>query len=280
MRAAHRLAGLALLGALAGGCKGDATAPSGSIDGFITAVRLAGTSTTATLVRGEQPAEAGGPTLTLLAPANAINGGSSGVALTGSAEFQVIVIAVAGQPDYYRLNLPAGATSASLLLTIAQDLSLGTFQLRFAAGPAIGSLGAYATQTLSIVSVGTGEVQVSISWNSLADVDLHVVEPGGEEIYYGNDVSAAGGELDLDSNAACGSDGPRNENITWAEGTAPAGEYIVRVDYWSDCGATQTDWVVTIQVKGQSPQTFTGSFTGTGDGGGLGDGVEVTRFTK
>jgi uncharacterized protein YfaP (DUF2135 family) len=121
---------------------------------------------------------------------------------------------------------------------------------------------------------------VSVSWNSAADVDLHVVEPGGEEIYYGSTLSGTGGELDLDSNAACGSDGPRNENITWAEGTAPVGEYIVRVDYWDSCEATQTDYVVTVHVQGQTPQVFTGTFTGGGDSGGAGSGVEITRFTK
>lgn len=280
MRAARRLAGLAVLAALAGGCKGDATAPVGTIAAFITSVQLAGTSTTATLVQGDAPAAGSGPTLTLSAPVAAINGGTSEVGVTGSAEFQVVVIAVPGLPNHYELTLPAAATTASLLLTMAQNLSIGTFQIQFAAGPSTASLGAYATQSLNIVAVGTGEVQVSVSWNSLADIDLHVVEPGGEEVFWGNSQSGTGGELDLDSNAACGSDGPRNENVTWADGTAPAGEYIVRVDNWSACGATRTDWVVTVQVRGRQPEVYTGFFTDAGDGGGVGSGVEVTRFTK
>jgi len=280
MRVARRLVSLAAVSALLGACKGDTTAPVGSITAVLSAVRLEGSGTAGTLVRGDAPDPAGGPSLTLSAPAAAINGGSSAVGLTGSADFQVIVVAVAGQPDYYQLTLPAAATAANILVTVAQSVSLGTFQLSFAVGGSASSLGAYATQSLTLVSVGTGDVQVSISWNSAADVDLHVVEPGGEEIYYAADVSATGGELDLDSNAGCGSDGPRNENITWATGTAPAGEYIVRVDYWSECGATQTDYVVTVQVKGQQPQVFTGQFTGSGDGGGAGSGTEITRFTK
>jgi hypothetical protein len=279
MRVARRLVSLAAVSALLGACKGDTTAPAGSITAVLSAVQLEAGGA-GTLVRGAAPDPAGGPSLTLSAPAAAINGGSSAVGLTGSADFQVIVVTVAGQPDYYTLTLPAAATSANILVTVAQNISLGTFQLGFAVGGSTGSLGAYATQSLSLVSVGTGDVQVSISWNSAADVDLHVVEPGGEEIYYAADVSATGGELDLDSNAGCGSDGPRNENITWATGTAPAGEYIVRVDYWSECGATQTDYVVTVQVKGQQPQVFTSQFTGSGDAGGAGSGTEITRFTK
>ena len=280
MRVARRLVSLAAVSALLGACKGDTTAPVGSITAVLSAVRLEGSGTAGTLVRGAAPDPAGGPSLTLSAPAAAINGGSSAVGLNGSAAFQVVVVRVQGQPDYYQLSLPASATSANILVTVAQSVSLGTFQLSFAVGGSASSLGAYATQALSLVSVGTGDVQVSISWNSAADVDLHVVEPGSEEIYYAHDVSATGGELDLDSNAGCGSDGPRNENITWADGTAPSGTYIVRVDHWSNCSATQTDWVVTVQVRGQQPQVFTGTFTGSGDAGGAGSGVEVTQFTK
>jgi uncharacterized protein YfaP (DUF2135 family) len=176
--------------------------------------------------------------------------------------------------------LPAAATSASLLVTVGQEVSLGTIQLAFAVGASRSTIGSYAVQSLNLISVGAGEVQVSVSWNSAADVDLHVVEPNGDEVYYGSTTSGTGGELDLDSNAACGSDGPRNENITWPTGNAPAGEYIVRVDYWDSCEATQTDYVVTVHVRGQEPQIFSGSFTGPGDGGGLGSGVEITRFTR
>jgi hypothetical protein len=279
MRAARRLAALALA-ILLGACKGDTTAPNNSsVSLVLSSVRVDG-GPSGTLVSGAVPGEATGPSLTLSAPAAVINGGTSGVGLTGSADFQTIVVAVQGLNDFYEITLPAAATSASLLLTVAQNVSLGTFQLSFAVGGSRTTLGPYASQALSLISVGTGDVQVSISWNSTADVDLHVVEPGGEEVYYGNDISATGGELDLDSNAACGTDGPRNENITWPTGSAPTGEYIVRVDYWSACTATQTDYVVTVQVRGQQPQVFTGSFTGAGDGGGAGSGVEITRFTR
>jgi hypothetical protein len=279
MRAVARVAGVALA-VLVGGCKGDATAPAaGSIENVLSAVRTTDGATGA-LVRGAIPETGSGPNLSLTAPVAAINGGSSAVALNADAQFQTVVVIVQGQPDFYELTLPAAATAASLLLTVTQEVSLGTIQLAFAVGSSRSALGPWAQSSLSLISVGAGEVQVSVSWNSAADVDLHVVEPGGEEIYYGATTSTAGGELDLDSNAACGSDGPRNENITYAEGTAPAGEYIVRVDYWSACSAASTDYVVTVHVQGQEPQVFTGTFTGSGDSGGAGSGDEITRFTK
>jgi uncharacterized protein YfaP (DUF2135 family) len=130
---------------------------------------------------------------------------------------------------------------------------------------------------IAVVSVGTGEVQVSVSWNAESDVDLHVVEPGGEDFYYGSTTSATGGTLDLDSNAACSIDHVKNENITWAN--APSGTYTVRVDYYDDCSVAQSDYVVTVQRKGHASQTFTGSFTGPGDNGGAGSGTQITTFT-
>jgi hypothetical protein len=75
--------------------------------------------------------------------------------------------------------------------------------------------------TIQGLLVGTGDVQVGIVWDTPTDVDLHVTEPGGETIYYGNLQSSAGGTLDLDSNPACNIDGVNAENIFWPglEGT-------------------------------------------------------------
>ena len=142
-----------------------------------------------------------------------------------------------------------------------------------------GPLGAYRQQVVQVTTVGTGDVQISVTWNSAADVDLHLVEPNGTEIYYGNQRSPAGGELDLDSNAACGSDGPRAENIRYPSGRAPAGQYIVRLDYYDSCGAGSTNYVVRV-INGASSQTFTGTFTGGGDFGGAGSGREIVRFSR
>jgi hypothetical protein len=280
MRARFQVAGLAFVAAVLGGCKGDTTAPAGSVTAVISAVRLAGTNTAGTLQTGALPTPAGGPILSANAQLAAVNGGSSAIGLTGSEEFTTVVVGVQGQPDYFVVTLPASETTADIVVTLQQALPVATFQLTFAVGQSVASLGDFVSKPLSIIAVGTGDVQVSISWDSPADVDLHVVDPSGEEIYYGNKTSPSGGELDLDSNAACSSDTPRNENITWPQDGAPSGEYIVRVDYWSACDATETNYVVTVQVRGQDPQTFIGTFTGTGDGGGLGSGEEIVRFTR
>jgi len=116
-----------------------------------------------------------------------------------------------------------------------------------------------------------------VAWDDTSDVDVNVVDPAGDEVYWANRQVSSGGELDLDSNAGCTIDNVNQENVTWS--TAPRGEYIVRVDYWSSCGIAETNFIVTVQVKGRDPQIFTGKFTGLGDNGGLGSGTEITRFT-
>jgi fibronectin type III domain protein len=137
-------------------------------------------------------------------------------------------------------------------------------------------LSAASNEVLVFVVGFTGDVQVSVSWDAPSDVDLHVVEPGGNELYYGNPSSPTGGQLDVDSNAACAIDGRQIENIRWG-GQAPAGSYTVRVDYWDACNVARTNYLVTVK-NGPSTQTFPGVFTGPGDQGGGGSGVFITSF--
>jgi uncharacterized protein YegL len=47
----------------------------------------------------------------------------------------------------------------------------------------------------------TGDVQISLMWDSLNDLDLHCVGPDGERIYHNHRRSKSGGELDVDMNA-------------------------------------------------------------------------------
>ena len=131
-------------------------------------------------------------------------------------------------------------------------------------------------------------MQINCSWDQPNDVDLHLVEPNGTEIFYGNAISQNGAELDVDSNAGCSLDNINNENITYSDNDiVEAGEYIVRVDLWSNCNVTSsTNYVVTAYYNGHILTTnsnysnpYSGSFVPTDeDAGDLGSGVEVMRF--
>jgi hypothetical protein len=113
----------------------------------------------------------------------------------------------------------------------------------------VGSDGASETDT------GTGDVQLTLNWESTADLDLEVTEPDGTTIYFSSPgPSATGGQLDVDSNVGCADDGSV-ENIFWPTGEAPAGSYTVTVTGYSltqydgtSCGSG--DYTLTIKVAG------------------------------
>ena len=81
---------------------------------------------------------------------------------------------------------------------------------------------------LGNIRAETGDVTLTLEWESEADIDLRVVEPDGTEISWEATESPSGCALDLDSNAQC-APGPAVEHIVWPEGAAPTGEYTVRV---------------------------------------------------
>ena len=104
---------------------------------------------------------------------------------------------------------------------------------------------------------GTGDVQITLEWESAADLDLAVVEPDGTEIYFSNTgPTSTGGELDVDSNVSCEDDDGvpgAVENIFWPTGDAPSGEYTVNVTGYTvdtpECGSGA--YTLTITVGGE-----------------------------
>src|ERR1700733_9394828 len=55
---------------------------------------------------------------------------------------------------------------------------------------------------LGEVSAKGGDIQISLSWHNYNDLDLHCIDPAGEEIFFGNRRSrSAAGEFAVDQNA-------------------------------------------------------------------------------
>jgi hypothetical protein len=98
------------------------------------------------------------------------------------------------------------------------------------------------------VSVKIGDPQFTLIWDSDADLDLHVIEPGGDEIYWEYRKGKRGGELDIDD-----VDGQGPENIFWKTGSGPRGEYTWWVHYYGGFGGRvrRTKWQVRIKRGGQ-----------------------------
>jgi hypothetical protein len=223
-----------------------------------------------------------GPVVTLTANTRVIKGGSNLARVHSTTMFQAVDIFVggvdAGVSGYWEVHLSSPATDVTLVITFSQNIPTTSFDLVAAAASPGGTRGPYFPTATTVLPAGTGNVQVSVSWDALSDVDLHVVDPHSEEIYYAHTSAASGGALDLDSNPACAFDRTNNENIRWPLTTAPSGTYIVRVDYFSSCGVPSTNYVVTVN-NGTVTTVFRGTLTGNGDLGGNGSGRLITTFT-
>jgi hypothetical protein len=228
---------------------------------------------------GALPVPHGALTVSVPSARDVINGGSTQITITASDDIVEIYVGVVGSDGYYALTVPAGSSIADVLLTLAQLLP-SELSLIFEAVDAAGDVSEPATLQANVTSVGTGDLQISVSWNVDNDIDLHVIDPNNFEIYYEDDVSPEGGRLDLDSNAGCVIDGVDNENVRWLSGTAPHGSYQVLIDNYEACTPAAVTYVVTVQKAGKPPQTFTGSFSADdpGDGGDIGAGKLVTKF--
>ena len=117
------------------------------------------------------------------------------------------------------------------------------------------------TRRLEREGAKTGDVQLSLLWNNYNDLDLHCIDPNGEEIYYSHKRSRSRGELDVDMNAGLRRSREPVENIYWPEGGAPSGKYRVFVNHFSNHGDPDpTSYTVGVLVEGSS-QEFTGSIT-------------------
>ncbi|HXI19889.1 MAG TPA: hypothetical protein VNH46_02315 [Gemmatimonadales bacterium] len=257
-----RTASLATIVTLMAGCTAQLKESAGfSIADVLSQVTDASGTVPAQFHRGIPPAPAGGAAASVSGIGVMINGGSSQQNVSSGAAFTRVIVAADGLTDYFELTLPAGTTNQPLILSANPQASAGTVNFAYAVDGGTG-LGAYAHQAVRFLQVGTGDIQVSVSWSGASDVDLHVKEPSGEETYYGHLQSSTGGTLDLDSNPACNLDNVNNENIVWPLGRAPHGTYTVEVHYYSDCGVPESDWVLTIQASGQAPQILSGKFVG------------------
>jgi hypothetical protein len=196
-----------------------------------------------------------------------------------------------GMPD---IAAPNGELTWTALCSFSQDIPPGPHPLVFNAIDANGNAGPAPgqnqTETLKFLSpVPTGDVVISLTWDSSADLDLHLVAPDGTELDSQHPNTAAmrvdGGlpagtaVLNRDSNAGCIQDGYRAEDAVFADQPAP-GKYTLRVDMFSSCGAPTADYVVTVTVQGVVKGTFKGFLIAAdADGGGPGSGAFVTNLS-
>ncbi|MEE4193610.1 MAG: FHA domain-containing protein [Anaerolineae bacterium] len=100
-------------------------------------------------------------------------------------------------------------------------------------------------------AVGTGDVQVTLTWDTSVDLDLWIEDPNGDIVYYNYTPIPSGGQLDRDNKCDDFVLG-RPENIYWPSGSAPSGTYTVQVDYYGGCESSGTvSYTVRTVIQGQ-----------------------------
>jgi hypothetical protein len=258
----------------------------------------------AQFVPGE-PVESGGPTVTSVANARSTaRPGQTGKPFTGTLApgSTAVTLGLAGDRGYWLLPAGGPAVQApteptfAVSLSFAPDAPLGPTDVVLHAIDGAGRVGPAREEPLDLVlpAPPEGALVISLSWDTNADLDLHVVDPDGVEIWARNINSyqppppgepidplawMRGGILDFDSNAGCLVDGRRQENVVFAE-AAPSGTYVVRVDPAALCGEAYARWKVAVNLADEAVSQATGVFVDASTRGkhGPGDGLEVLTF--
>jgi len=115
-------------------------------------------------------------------------------------------------------------------------------------------------ETIRGVAIKVGDPQFTLIWDQKGvDIDLHVLEPHGDRIYFGHRNGKQGGELDVDNTWGYGP-----ENIYWlvpsggrksakVKGPGPPGAYQWSVHYYAAHrqDRPQTHWQVRIKHAGE-----------------------------
>lgn len=204
---------------------------------------------------GEQISEVSGPDAVT-------NGGTFTIKVTvpGASGDMDFVVVVTGDSGHFTTTATADDGGVfSIDVTLNADVDLESLTVSVAPVDAQGDVGDYADADFDVIQSGTGDVKVTLAFDQDTDLDLHVIEPGGTRIYHGERLAASGGQLDLDSNPACSIDGTNIENVFWPQGDAPAGEYIVELQYYEACVSETVNYIVTISI-GDDVRTVSGSF--------------------
>ena len=207
--------------------------------------------------------------------ANVLPGGASIATISTEEKLKDIYVGVEGEQGYYRLNAddylvdePEEVSRTaqnfvySFTMYMSQQLAVN-FNITIVVQTITNNFLAWG-QEMDYMQAGTGDLQVSLAFSNAKDIDLYVVEPNGNVIYYGNrrpwlfdSSNYEEGEydqemgLDIDSNAGCSIDNVNKENIYFNADCLQKGTYQVWVNMWENCDASlATDWSIVTTYKG------------------------------
>ncbi len=139
---------------------------------------------------------------------SAINGGSSLITFSSAEQMTTVYVGIPGETGYFRCSVTPTQTLSGydyqLLLLLCQELEKLNFKIYISGVTVSGNTTkAVTSEEVSVIEVGTGKLQVSLSWDQKDDVDLHLFEPDGTEISYANPFSFDGDANQIEFNFYC-----------------------------------------------------------------------------
>lgn len=197
----------------------------------------------------------------------ALPGGSNTVSVVPSELTTKILVGVDGVKGYYELSDDAFSAMRlkdvgeyTLRFSLIMNTKLNSnFIIKIALVDEEGNVGEVFLIPVSFILANTGVFQLTVSWDKENDVDLYVVEPDGNVIYYNNPGyedepgDLPQGFLDIDSNADCEIDGINSENISFLKKSyLQNGVYDVRVNLYDNCEVSgKTYYTAIARVNGK-----------------------------
>ncbi|HEY6349726.1 MAG TPA: hypothetical protein VI636_09975 [Candidatus Angelobacter sp.] len=129
----------------------------------------------------------------------------------------------------------------------------GTNRIQASADPrGFGWFGGSQAVTI-VAAIPPSDIWTELTWDGPGDIDLHLLQPDGEECSYSNPQAKSGASLDFDNTVQ---DGP--EHITVPR--AAAGVYQVKVVYFAASGGSsrKVPWNVTLRMRNGAIQRYSG----------------------
>lgn len=169
---------------------------------------------------------------------------------SGAVAPRSVLLQIKGASSFYDIPLEVTATEGTISIPVTFSTKLGEGKMTVIAElmNANGQLSSLDTTFVKMERLGTGKIQISLSWENNSDQDLHITTPSGALIYYQN-PEADGGQLDRDDQ-----DGFGPENVFWLE-DAPDGTYLIEVNNYLSSHA-ENPFVVSFNGLGSSRQFY------------------------
>jgi hypothetical protein len=111
---------------------------------------------------------------------------------------------------------------------------------------------------LKMYGAKTGDIQISLIWNTVDDIDLHVNysnRSSNETIFWRYRLGRSGGMLDIDMNGSGPQSNKPIENIFWPNNAAPSGQYTIGVHFFRSWSQNKTVPVI-VRVQTLKGVTF------------------------